>query len=369
MLGLTGQPRAIAFHTDEKTGHEHMHVAWSRIDEDTLTAKQLPFFKCRLKKISRELELHFGLTIVSSRREGPIKYAPTRAEEEQARRLGVDIHEVRNTIRDCWDRSDCGRSFEAALADKGLILAQGEQRDFIVIDDEGGMHALGKRILGVQRHADRASACPTSTATNCRPSNRPAILSAMFRGNGSGRSPAPVWDRDRYHNAWHDAVIKAAIEKEKIERRFVEPKRDRETRAGGREKEAPSRFQEAARAATSRTPPPAIKHTRQPERSAPERAGKEIRVPAIITRAPLRAVGKTLDIVGNVFESLFAPKLTPEQIRQGEKAAQKREAEAEHSIDFSKYTALRAQERQREENEREAERRQHRERGGGGRER
>ena len=104
-------------------------------------------------------------------------------------------------------------------------------------------------------------------------------------------------------------------------------------------------------------------------RAAPARAGNEIRVPSIVTKAPLREVGKTLDIVGNVFEAFFAPKLTPEQIRQGEKAAQKREAEAEHSIDFSKYTALRAQERQREENEREAERRQHRERDGGGRER
>ena len=100
------------------------------------------------------------------------------------------------------------------------------------------------------------------------------------------------------------------------------------------------------------------------ERTAPEMAAKEIRVPPILTKAPLRAVGKALDIVGNVFEAFFAPKLTPEQIRQGEIAAQKREAEAEHSIDFSKYTALRAQELQRGENEREAERRQHCDRGG-----
>ena len=279
MLGLTGQPRAIAFHTNDKTGHEHMHVAWSRIDENTLTAKQLPFFKRRLKTISRELELHFGLTIVSSRREGPIKYAPTRAEEEQARRLGVDIHEVRNTIRECWDRSDCGRSFEAALADKGLTLAQGEKRDFIVIDREGGMHALGKRILGVSA---------TQTRQRMSDLNRdqlPTVEQArdFIRDVSRQRQqekPGPAWDRDRDNNAWHDAVIKAAIEKEKIERRFVEPKRERETRAGGREKEAPSRFQEAARAATSRTPPPAIKHTRQPERAAPEMAGKEIRVPA-----------------------------------------------------------------------------------------
>ena len=42
MLGLGGQPRAIAFHIDETTGHEHMHVAWSRIDEETLTSSVCP---------------------------------------------------------------------------------------------------------------------------------------------------------------------------------------------------------------------------------------------------------------------------------------------------------------------------------------
>jgi len=149
MIGLKDQPRAIAFHIDEKTGHEHMHVAWSRIDQDTLTAKHLPFYKLRLKKISRELELHFGLEPVTNHRPDKIKYAPTRAEEEQSRRLGFDIHEVRNTIRQCWDRSDCGSSFQSALEEQGLILAQGDRRSFVVIDREGGMHALGKRILDV----------------------------------------------------------------------------------------------------------------------------------------------------------------------------------------------------------------------------
>ncbi len=149
MIGLKDQPRAIAFHIDEKTGHEHMHVAWSRIDQDTLTAKHLPFYKLRLKNISRELELHFGLEPVTNHRPDRIRFAPTRAEEEQSRRLGFDIHEIRNTIRQCWDRSDCGSSFQAALEEQGLILAQGDRRSFVVIDREGGMHALGKRILDV----------------------------------------------------------------------------------------------------------------------------------------------------------------------------------------------------------------------------
>jgi hypothetical protein len=149
MLGFTDQPRAIAFHTAEDTGHSHMHIAWSRIDQETFTAKPLPFWKQRLKNVSRDLEKHFGLMPVRNERESAIRFAPTRAEEEQARRLGLDVHATREIIRGCFERSDCGRSFQRALADQGLILARGDRRDFLAIDRAGGMHALGKRILGV----------------------------------------------------------------------------------------------------------------------------------------------------------------------------------------------------------------------------
>lgn len=146
-IGYSGQPRAIAFHTDEKTGHEHMHVAWSRIDEETLQAKPLPFFKLRLKEVSRELEKELDLTRVSSERPR-VELAPSRGEEEQSRRLDNDLHGIRGTIREAYERSDNGQAFAAALADQGLTLCQGERRDFIVLDQEGGIHALGKRLLG-----------------------------------------------------------------------------------------------------------------------------------------------------------------------------------------------------------------------------
>jgi ribosomal protein S16 len=86
-----------------------------------------------------------------------------------------------------------------------------------------------------------------------------------------------------------------------------------------------------------------------------------------VGKAATRIVGKTLDVVSDAFASLFAPTLTPEQIRQGEIATHRREAEAECSIDFARYTADLAQQRQQQENDREAERQRHRD--GGGRER
>lgn len=147
-LGYSDQPRAMAFHIDKKSGHEHMHLAWSRVEEETMTAKPLPYFKLRLKEVCRELEDTLDLTRVSSDRPRPEIMSGSRAEQEQSRRLDTDQHDIRGGIRDAYDQSDSGKAFAAALADKGMSLCQGERRDFIVVDAEGGIHALGKRLLG-----------------------------------------------------------------------------------------------------------------------------------------------------------------------------------------------------------------------------
>jgi len=247
MLGLTGQPRAISFHTYDANGDEHMHVAWSRIDEDTLTAKPLPFFKDRLKKISRELELHLALEPVTNQREGPIKFAPTKAQDEQARRLGVDPHEIRNTIRECWDHADCGKSFQAALEHEGFILAQGDRRNFVVIDPAGGIHALSKRILDVTASKIRDRLSDVSRE------DLPSVdmARALLPERTGERTPPdaekdkeePVWDRDAADRKWQEAVIDAAIDKEKLEQNFAEPQEQKDEEkqrgagAGSRKKE------------------------------------------------------------------------------------------------------------------------------------
>lgn len=147
--GLTGQPRAIAFHTDERTGERHMHVAWSRIDQETLKARALPFYKFRLKAVSREMEIDLVLTKVRNDRERPEIRAAKRGEQAQAKRLGNDDRAIRGAIRDAWERADNGKAFVAALAESGLMLCAGDRRDYVVMDERGGTHALGKRLLGV----------------------------------------------------------------------------------------------------------------------------------------------------------------------------------------------------------------------------
>jgi hypothetical protein len=222
----------MTFHINMDTGHEHMHVVWSRIDVETMSAVPLPFFKIRLKEVARELEKALGLTVVKNERDGSVQ-APKRNEFEQARRLGVDIKHVRQTIRDCWEHSDNGVSFRAALADQNLTLAQGDRRDFVVLDQEGGLHALGKRILGVTAAQTR------SRLSDLNRNEMPSIAQVRQLIAEQQRHPQDrvMPDPDLREMAWQDALAKAAIEKEKIERQFVELKREKE-KLGGKEKES-----------------------------------------------------------------------------------------------------------------------------------
>jgi hypothetical protein len=307
ILGLTGQPRAIAFHIEEKTGDEHMHIAFSLIDAETMKARPLPFYKFRLKTISRELEKEFGLAPVRNERDSAIKYAATRAEEQQAQRLGMNKEAIRNTIRECWDRADCGQSFQAALEHEGLILTLGDRRNLVVVDHAGGLHALGKRILDVNKNAilERLADLDLSQLPHVEQARefireaqpdrqrQPDMLDRLKQelaevnrlmaaadpeqvkrarqhvhdaeaqkqihdiNRETGRNLKRDLDqidkliathaereyskRDpvREDIAWHDAVAEAAIEKEKNERRFVEPQAGKETRAGREQAKAP----------------------------------------------------------------------------------------------------------------------------------
>ena len=209
-LGLSGQPRAIAFHIDEETGDRHMHAAWSRVDEETMTLREVPFYKMRLNEVSRELERELGLTQVRSER-ADRAWAPTDDEAEQGRRLGNDVDAIRETIRDCWDRSDNGRSFQVALEFEGLQLARGDRRDFIVVDSEGGIHALGKRLLDVSASDIR---------DRCRDVDRDSLPTV---DHAREEQRTGMRDQHAANLAWEDALADAAVFKEERTPQFDEP--------------------------------------------------------------------------------------------------------------------------------------------------
>lgn len=143
-LGLIGQPRAIVMH--EKEGRLHCHAVWSRIDADSMTAKQMSFFKTKLTGISRDLYLEHGWTmprgLESAAERNPTNFSL--AEWQQAKRQGIDPRWLKSAVQDCWKRSDNQTSFGRALQDRGFFLARGDKRGFVILDHHGEVWSLPK---------------------------------------------------------------------------------------------------------------------------------------------------------------------------------------------------------------------------------
>lgn len=143
-LGLNDQPRAIVFH--EKEGRRHAHCVWSRIDAETMTARQLSFFKTKLMDVSRHLYLEHGWDMpagfIKSVDRSPVNF--TLAEWEQAKRLDADPRWMKAVVQACWKTSDNRAAFQASLEQKGYFLARGDKRGFVVLDHHGEVHALAR---------------------------------------------------------------------------------------------------------------------------------------------------------------------------------------------------------------------------------
>lgn len=148
-LGLNDQPRAVVFH--EKEGRRHAHCVWSRIDAETMTARQLPFFKNRLMDVSKELYLQHGWTMpkgmLDRAMRDPARF--TLAEWQQAKRSGLDPRILKQVVQQSWQASDGAKAFAGALQDRGLFLAKGDRRDFVVMDHNGDVHSL-PRLLNLK---------------------------------------------------------------------------------------------------------------------------------------------------------------------------------------------------------------------------
>ncbi|WP_421693231.1 relaxase/mobilization nuclease domain-containing protein [Aestuariivirga sp.] len=145
-LGLEDQPRAVVFH--EKEGRRHAHCVWSRIDAETMTAKQMSFFKTKLMGVSRDLYLEHGWKmprgLENTGERNPTNF--TLAEWQQAKRQGIDPRWLKSTLQDCWKRSDNRATFDRALSEKGFFLAKGDKRGLVVLDHQGEVYSLPRML-------------------------------------------------------------------------------------------------------------------------------------------------------------------------------------------------------------------------------
>jgi hypothetical protein len=143
-LGLEDQPSAVVFY--EKEGRRHAHVVWSRIDTDEMKAINLPFYKMKLKDLSRELYLEHGWKIppgiVDRKDRNPLNFSCE--EWQQSRSVGLNPKEIKRTFQECWAISDNCNAFSQALYSKGFVLARGDRRSFVAVDYRGEAYAIAR---------------------------------------------------------------------------------------------------------------------------------------------------------------------------------------------------------------------------------
>jgi hypothetical protein len=167
-MGLEGHARVVVLH--EKLGREHLHIVWSRIDLEKMRSVSDSHNYRRHEEVARDLERRFGHTRVQgahAEREGVRRpnRTPSRAELRQEERTGIKDRDVRAEVTEAYRSSDGALAFKAALEERGYILAQGDRRDFVVVDSAGGIHSLARRIEDVRAAELRAYMTPIERAS------------------------------------------------------------------------------------------------------------------------------------------------------------------------------------------------------------
>lgn len=149
-LELEGQPRVVVFH--EKEGRRHAHCVWSRIDIDMMKAINISHDRLKLNTIAKSLYLEHGWKMpegfIDKSKKNVLNF--TRAEWEQAKRIGRKASDIKRELQECWAVSDTKKSFEAALKVSGYFLAQGDKRSYVVMDLFGEIYSL-PRQLGLKK--------------------------------------------------------------------------------------------------------------------------------------------------------------------------------------------------------------------------
>ncbi len=111
-----------------------------------MKAINLPFFKTRLRDLSRELyqthnwEMPAGLVSSQDRNQGNY----THAEAEQAKRAKRNPEKLKRLFKQCWEHSDGRAAFAAAIFEHGLLLARGDRRGHVAVDADGNVYPISR---------------------------------------------------------------------------------------------------------------------------------------------------------------------------------------------------------------------------------
>jgi len=171
-LGLQGQPRA-SFRHGGTDGRTHFHVVWCRTDIDAMKVISDAQNYLAHERASMRMELEFGHEFVPGKhakrdREKQPEFPRAefdQAEAQQAERQGVDPKERKAAITGLRQSCDDGQAFRNALEEAGYILARGDRRDFMLVDQDGEAISLSRQVTDLKGKEFKAFMADIDPAT------------------------------------------------------------------------------------------------------------------------------------------------------------------------------------------------------------
>jgi hypothetical protein len=145
-MGFQHQPRAIVLH--KYKGREHLHLVYSRLKENGKAISD-SWNYVQHEKAAREIERKLGLEKTQGvfiDREGQrIERTANHTALQQGERLNKNPNDVKAEITQLYQSSaQDGIAFVKALQNQGYTLAQGNSKNYVIIDDTGGIHSLSR---------------------------------------------------------------------------------------------------------------------------------------------------------------------------------------------------------------------------------
>lgn len=155
-LGMGDHPRAIVVHEGGK--NPHAHVVFQRTDADTMTLWDDGYNYLKHEKASARMEREFAHEHVAGkhakrdRQKQPElpKQEATQADHQQAARTELTVDERKAQVTALRAASDNAQSFKNALQDAGYILAKGDKRGLVIVDEQGEVYSLSKQVTDLK---------------------------------------------------------------------------------------------------------------------------------------------------------------------------------------------------------------------------
>jgi len=321
-LGLEDHQRVVVEHV--KNGRQHYHVIWNRVDVDTMKVADMGGNYRIHERTQAELEAKFELTPTPTPATPDRKAAPELWEIRAAERSGIDPAQVKAEMSELWRTTDSGKAFAAAVEERGYKLAQGDRRDFVIVDHAGDVHSLGRRLEGVKAAAVRERMADVDRSELLTVEEARADQRARY----AGQEAAQAWE-GRAEDVRTAGNETPAQEPESASVESFWERRLRENRPVEREAvgldfaDAADQVAEPAQATASHTTAPAPEIDLEP---AAEVATNATDAALDVADAVAGTVSKLADFVADFLVATPGPKPTPDQVEQIQ--AQRRAAAA-----------------------------------------